>query len=362
MHDVFQSSLKSIELYNFRNHKTIKFLDITPESVIITGKNGVGKTNILEAISLLTASKGLRGAKIAELNNHANPSHIWKIISQIRSSYGLKEVVTQRVTKPGSNRESRSVSIDGQQIKKKSELNELLKVVWLTPPMQQLFIGSSSERRSFFDQIVCNFFSEHSSYLSKYEQSMRERLRLLKNNQNDDHWLSALEQNMFEAASIVSDARMQTLNLLKEAIQRNDTPFLKADISLLNEPISASYLSLLKKNRGLDSASGRTNIGPHLFDFNVVFKEKNMQAKFCSTGEQKALLLNLLLAQIYAIIEKFKVTPILLFDEVISHLDNNNRQLLFDEILAVKAQSWLTGIDAKSFGYIQDRATFIHLE
>jgi len=361
MLDVFQVSLKSIELYNFRNHQIIKFLELGPESVVITGANGVGKTNILEAISLLTPSKGLRGAKIADLNNKANPQHIWQIRAQLRSVYGPKEITTERNIRPNNKTDSRLVQIDGQLIKKKTELAELLNVVWLTPPMQQLFIGSSSDRRNFFDQIVTNFFPEHSSHLSKYEQSTKERLKLLKNQQNDDYWLSALEQNMFNQAGFISDARMQTASLLNKALLKNDTPFSKAIISLINEPISADYLKLLKRNRSLDSASGRTNLGPHLYDLEVILQNKNMPAKFCSTGEQKALLLNLILAQVYALIDKHKVIPILLLDEIISHLDARNRSLLFDEIMAIKAQSWLTGIEPKSFAQIGAVAKFIHL-
>ncbi len=311
MSEIFQSSLSSLKLYNFRNHQVIKFAEISSNSMVITGANGVGKTNILEAISLITPSKGLRGAKIAELNNQANPEHIWSITAGLRTIYGPKEIVTMRNLRPNSKTDSRLVQIDGQLLKKKSELSELINIVWLTPPMQQLFIGSSSDRRSFFDQMVSNFFADHSSHLSKYEQSMRERLRLLKNQQNDDYWLSALEQNMFNQASIISDARMKTLGAL--------------------------------------------------FDLSVIFKDKAMPAKLCSTGEQKALLFNLILAQAYALIAKFKVIPILLFDEIISHLDTKNRTLLFEEIFKLKAQSWLTGIDPKSFAQIENKASFIHL-
>ena len=286
---------------------------------------------------------------------------MWRITSQVRTIYGLKEISTQRLVKPTNKNDSRLVHIDGQPIKRKAELSEILNVVWLTPPMQQLFIGSSSDRRSFFDQIVCNFFPQHGGHLSKYELSTRERLKLLKNQQNDDHWLSALEQNMWNEAGEISDARMKTLGLLNKAIEVNETPFPKAIISLINEPISADYLNMLRKNRALDGASGRTNMGPHLYDLDVLYKHKNMPAKFCSTGEQKALLLNIILAQVYALIDKHKVIPVLLFDEIISHLDGVNRNLLFEQILAIKAQSWMTGIDPKSFEQVRALAKFIHL-
>jgi DNA replication and repair protein RecF len=361
MSQIFQSSIQSLEIYNFRNHDIIKLSDISTEPLVLTGANGIGKTNILEAVSLLSASKGLRGAKIADLNNQENPSHIWNIRAQIRTIYGLKEVVTKRNVRPNAKTDSRLVQIDGQPIKKKSELSELLSIIWLTPPMQQLFTGSTSDRRSFFDQIVSNFFPDHGSHLSKYEKSTRERLKLLKNQQNDDHWLSALEQNMFNEAGIISDARMQTLTLLRKSIEENESPFPKGELNLVNEPMPADFLIMQKRNRGLDGASGRTNLGPHLFDLDVIFKSKNMPAKFCSTGEQKALLLNLILAQTYALIDRYKVIPILLFDEMISHLDATNRGLLFDEILKIKAQAWLTGIDPKSFNQIDSSAKFIHL-
>ncbi|MGB4191782.1 MAG: DNA replication/repair protein RecF [Rickettsiales bacterium] len=362
MSDVFQSSLKSIELQNFRNHKAIQFLDLGTEPVVITGKNGVGKTNILEAISLLTASKGLRGAKISDLNNQEDFEVIWKIKAQTRSIFGLKEIVTQRKVNINGRADSRIVQIDGQLIKKKAELNDLLRVVWLTPPMQQLFINASSERRSFFDQITTNFFPSHVTYLSKYEQSTRDRLRLLKQQNNDDYWLSALESNMFNAGKEVCAARENTLALLVKAIEENQSPFPKAIISLSDSTMADNFLDLIKRNRGLDAASGRTNLGPHSFDLNVIFKNKNMPAKLCSTGEQKALLLNLILAQVYALIDKFQTIPILLFDEIISHLDSVNRKSLLDEIMLIKAQSWFTGLDPKSFSQIDNAAKFVHLE
>ena len=274
MLEAFQSSIASLELYNFRNHQLIKLNDIDTQSVVITGANGIGKTNILEAISLLTLSKGLRSAKIAELVNQANPQHIWRITAQLRSVYGLREITTHRNIRPDAKSDSRLIHIDGQVTRKKDELSAILRTVWLTPPMQQLFIGSSSERRIFFDQIVANFFPQHSSHLSKYEKSTRERLKLLKNGQNDDYWLSALEQNMFIEGGIISDARMQTLTMLKKAIAQNDTPFPKAIINLINEPIPGDFLSMQKRNRNLDSASGRTSLGPHLFDLEVIFKNK----------------------------------------------------------------------------------------
>ena len=359
MSKIFQSSLTALELYNFRNHQIISFKEIDPKPVVINGSNGIGKTNILEAISLLTMSKGLRGAKIAELNNQANPEGIWRITAGVRSVYGLREISTYRNIRPKS--ESRLMQIDGNVIKNKSEVNELLRSVWLTPPMQQLFIGSSSDRRNFFDLIVSNFFPKHASCLSRYELATRERLKLLKNGQTDDYWLSAIEQNMFNEAEVISSNRMQTLNMLKKAIEQNDSPFPKAIIGLLNEPIPADFRQMLKRNRNLDAAAGRTTLGPHLFDLEVIYQKKNMPAKFCSTGEQKALLLNLILAQVYALIEQFNTIPVLLFDEIISHLDGNNRILLFDEILKLGAQSWLSGIDPKSFSYLENHAKFIYL-
>jgi DNA replication and repair protein RecF len=362
MTKIFQTSLQALELYNFRNHNIIKLSDLTPESVVITGKNGAGKTNILEAISLLTQSKGLRAARISELNNQSNPNALWQITAQIQSNYGLKEISTKRIVKQNTNTDTRSVHIDGMPIKKKSELSEIIKVIWLTPPMQQLFINSSSERRAFFDQIVSNFFPEHSSFLNKYEQATRERLKLLKNQVKDDYWLAAIEQNMFNAAGEISDARMKTAAILNKSIQTNNSPFPKGIVELVNEPIPADFLAQQKRNRALDAASGRTNLGPHLFDLKVIYETKNMAAKFCSTGEQKALLLNIILAQAQAIIETYKTIPILLFDEIISHLDNTNRALLFEQISALGAQSWLTGLEAKSFDLIKDKVRFIKIE
>lgn len=361
MQNPFQSSFKSLSLHNFRNHTFLKLPDLPTSPIVITGQNGIGKTNILEAASLISSSKGLRGAKIAELNNQARSDLLWQIIAEARTVYGLKEIVTTRQVKANSTSETRTIHIDGSPIKKKAEVSELLKIIWLTPPMQQIFMGSTSARRTFFDQIVSNFFTEHPSHLSKYEKSMRDRLKLLKDKTNDIYWLSALENNMFNEASIISHARMKTLSILNSIIQKNDTSFPKSLITLINEPTPADLANRLKLNRNLDAATGRTNLGPHNYDLEVIYQHKNMPAKFCSTGEQKALLLNIILAQAYAIIEQFKVIPVMLFDEVISHLDNNNRALLFDELNKLNAQSWLTGIDPKSFELIKHSATFINL-
>jgi DNA replication and repair protein RecF len=358
---VFKTWISDLELYNFRNHEKIKLNNLSEMPVVITGLNGIGKTNILEAISLLTPSKGLRAAKIAELNNQKNPDFIWSINAKLDSVYGPKEIITMRNIKPNAKTDSRSIFIDGQQIKKKQEIAQILNIIWVTPSMQQIFMAPSSERRNFYDQMVSNFFPEHVTYLTRYEKSMRERLKLLKDQVNDEYWLSALEQNMFNDASFISDARMKTLNLLNQAIKENDTAFLKADLSLSNEPIPGDYLFKLKQNRKLDAASGRTNLGPHLYDLEVLYLNKKMPARLCSTGEQKALLLNIILANAYALIQKYNIIPIMLFDEMISHLDAKNRELLFDEIYKINSQCWLTGIDPKSFAYIKDKANFIHL-
>lgn len=362
MHDVCKSFLNSIDLFNFRNHSNFVIDRLNSESVVITGRNGLGKTNILEAISLLSATKGLRGAKISDLNNLNNTEGNWRIKTLYSSKFGLKEIISSRNVSANTSRETRTVQIDGNSIKKKSELNDILKIVWLTPPMQQLFVNSSKERRAFFDHIVSNFFSDHIHNLGTYDKYMKERLKLLKENKFDKYWLSALEQNMNNYAKLISDARMQTLSFIQNSIDKNPSPFAKAEIFFVNEPLQNDYLELLEKNRKLDSITGRTNSGPHLFDINTMFKEKNMPAKFCSTGEQKTLLLNIILAQVSAIIERFKITPIVLLDEVISHLDDINRKLLFDEIIKLDTQTWFSGLDPKSFKYIENYARFITVE
>lgn len=358
---VFKTFINDLELYNFRNHTKIKLNNLSDKPVVITGENGVGKTNILEAISLLSPTKGLRGAKIGDLNNQAYPEFIWSVRALINSVYGPKELITNRCIKPNAKSDTRLIYIDGQQVKRKNEIAKLINLIWVTPPMQQIFIASSSERRNFFDLMVTNFFPDHVEHLAKYEKSMRERLKLLKDQINDDHWLSALEQNMFNDACYISDARMKTLNFLATAINENKTAFPKADLSLFNEPLVGDYLTRLKINRKIDGISGRTTLGPHLYDLEVVYRDKKMPARLSSTGEQKALLLSLVLAYAFALIKNYQMIPILLFDEMISHLDKKNRELLFDEIYKINAQCWLSGINPESFNYIKDKANFIHL-
>lgn len=361
MSDPHLTNITKLELHNFRNHNYFLIDKLSSSVNVLTGINGAGKTSVLEAISLLSFSKGLRGAKIADLMNRNAQASSWKITSNIESIYGLREVATFLNAKQRAKTETRSIQIDGKIVKRKDDLSELLRNVWLTLPMQQIFSNSSSERRTFFDLMVSNFFANHAGNLSGYEKSMRERLKLIKNQCKDEHWLNSLENSMFEFAQKISLARTETLKLLTNAIDQASSPFHRAQLSLYGEPIAEDFLDLQKKNRKIDYLTGRTNLGPHLYDLEVTFKERGTPAKLCSTGEQKALLLNIVLAHVRAIISNFNVMPVLLFDEVISHLDTENRNLLFEEIINLKAQSFLTGVDKKSFQYINATANFIEL-
>ncbi len=356
----FKTYISELELFNFRNHNNFKIPKINHDLVVITGENGVGKTNILEAISLLTPTKGLRSAKISDLNNYDNKDYIWNVKAKISSLYGPKEIISFR--KVNHKLDSRIIQIDGQAVKKKSEVSQLIKIIWVTPPMQQIFTSSTSERRNFFDLIVSNFFVDHVSNLTKYEKSVKERLKLLKDKCNDDYWLSALEKNIFDAGKLIFQARKETLLTLQNTIESNQSSFPKAKLNLINGDVSENFLVELKNNRRIDALTGRTGIGPHLYDLSVVFQKKNMPASLSSTGEQKAILFNIVIAHAYALKEKFQLVPIMLFDEIISHLDGKNRELLFDEIIKSGAQCWLTGVDPKSFSYIEDKASFIYID
>ena len=352
-------AIRELKLSHFRSHKAAR-LETDGRPVAIYGPNGAGKTNILEAISMLSPGRGLRRASVDEMARA--PERLgWKITATLESLSEVHELATW-VEGDGS----RQVTIDGKAAPQLA-LGRIARVVWLVPVMDRLWLEGAGERRRFLDRMVMSFIPAHAETTLKYEKAMRERNRLLKDNVRDASWYGALEGQMAEAGGAISANRVKVLARLRAAQQGAETAFPAADLSLISadelppEQTAESLSEAFTVGRPRDMAAGRTLTGPHRADLHGVYAAKGVEAKSCSTGEQKALLVSLILANARALAEDFGAPPILLLDEVAAHLDADRRAALYDEICALGAQAWMTGTGPELFEALGDRANFIEV-
>jgi len=360
-------------------------MEISPSPVVLTGENGAGKTNILEAVSLLTIGRGLRRAKLSEIDKLTpNPQPLtptWAISANLIGRLGEVKIGTGRAseaplpTSPLQGEENkRIVKIDGKLVKGQAELSRHTSMIWLTPQMEQLFGESASAGRKFLDRLVFSFDADHASRINEYDYAMRERNKLLSLGRGDKIWLDALEQTMAETASATALARITTADHINHTIASSPLSFPKAFVEargfvedLLKAGNSAleaenALKTVLAEGRGRDGAVGRTLVGTHRSELCVTHLGKNMPAQNCSMGEQKAMMLSIILAQARAGSQWHGVTPIILLDEVAGHLDAVKRSELFEEISELKAQVWMTGTDFSGFADLQGKAQFLKVE
>jgi DNA replication and repair protein RecF len=362
--------ISCLKLYNFRNYENLR-LDLNQNPVVLTGHNGSGKTNILESISLLSPGKGLRKIKISLADRISQDGSVypWSISAIVN----IKDQKTQIGTGRNDTSESkRAVKIDMQLIKKQSDLAAAFSVMWLVPQMDGLFVTGSSDRRKFMDRLVYNFDSDHASRIYSYEYVVRERAKLLQ--ENYDHiWLSALEDKIAQKAVSIAAARIDTMSIIQDAVLASKTAFPKCFIAvdgqiekIVSENKSLQAEEIIKKQlfqaRVNDTRTGRASVGTHRSDLSVIYIDKNMPASLCSTGEQKALLLSIILAEAKAKAYWTSITPVILLDEVVAHLDESRRISLFNEILDMKAQVWMTGTDVSLFDSLNSNAQFLEVD
>ncbi len=367
-------SIVRLTLTEFRNYRDLR-LSTHARLVALTGANGAGKTNILEAISLLAPGRGLRGAPFEDLARHGGQGS-WAIAAEMETGQGPMSVGTgwsgQSEAGDGGGR---LVVIDGEVQRGSGALGEHMRLLWLTPAQDRLFAGPASDRRRFLDRLVAAFDPEHGARILVFEKVMRERNLLLDDTRPDPAWLSSLEAQMAEAAVAISAARLVGLEALGTHIEegRAESSFPWAELALEGEiealtaqkpavQVEDEYRRILRDSRGLDRAAGRTLRGPHRTDLAVVHGPRAMPAGQCSTGEQKALLIGLILAQARAVRAGAGVSPILLLDEVAAHLDRARRRSLLEALAALGSQSWMTGTDAQLFEAIGDRGAIFHVE
>jgi DNA replication and repair protein RecF len=352
--------LQRLSLSNFRSYRAAA-LQVDNGLVVLVGPNGAGKTNLIEAISFLAPGRGLRRATLEEVA-FAEGDGSWAVSGEIEGALGLVTIGTGVDSVRAGELPLRRCRIDREPVGSAAAFADHLRVIWLTPSMDGLFAGAASERRRFLDRLVLAIDAEHAGRVSALERSLRSRNRLLEDTRPDPHWLDAVEHETAELAVAVAALRVQTVQRL-QAVLATRSPhatFPAAYISLdgwmenllHHSPaveVEDRYRSVLKENRPRDAAAGRTLDGPHLTDLAVVHAQKGIRAGEASTGEQKALLIGLILAHARLVREMTGCSPILLLDEVVAHLDPSRRSALFEELGALEAQAWLTGADPQAF-------------
>ena len=350
--------LENLTLSHFRSHKKGS-VAVDARPVAIYGPNGAGKTNILEAVSLFSPGRGLRRSS-AEAMTRRPEALGWKLTGHLRSLGQLHEVEIW-----SEEGRARQLRLDGKAAAQ-TELGRVARVLWLIPAMDRLWIEGAEGRRRFLDRMALSFFPAHAEASLAYEKSMRERNRLLKDQVRDASWYSALEAQMAEAGALIHQNRVAAVDQLSAAQAEAETAFPVAELTLIHPdmemPETAEDLrAALADSRPRDLHAGRTLIGPHRADLDAIYAAKGVPARDCSTGEQKALLISLILANGRALTEGFGAPPILLLDEVAAHLDSTRRAALYDEICALGAQAWMTGTGAELFTDLGDRAQYLEV-
>jgi DNA replication and repair protein RecF len=367
------SRIHRLTLTHFRNYRAAS-LSPRGDMVVLVGPNGAGKTNCLEAISFLSPGRGLRRATLEDVADNQGDGS-WAVSAEVEGALGLSTLGTGIEAGRGDAAGSRRCRIDREAVASAAAFADHLRIVWLTPAMDGLFTGAASERRRFFDRLVLAIDAEHSSRVSALERSLRSRNRLLEVRNYDDHWCDAIERETAELAVAVAASRGQTATRLAAMLRARGlaSAFPSAEIALdgwmenalLSEPattVEDRYRAILKTNRVRDAAAGRTLDGPHLTDLEVIYAPKNMPARDASTGEQKALLIGLVLAHATLVAEMTGIVPLLLLDEIVAHLDPGRRKALFDELARLGAQVWMTGADPAAFGEIGPSGEIFNVE
>lgn len=351
-------ALTALTLSHFRSHLRAE-LRLDGRPVAIHGNNGAGKTNILEAVSLFSPGRGLRRASAADMARQPEALG-WKLRGELRAPSQTYEIETWS---EGGN--ARQVRIDSKSASQVA-LGQVARVVWLIPAMDRLWIEGAEGRRRFLDRIALSFEPSHAEASLAYEKAMRERNRLLKEQVRDAAWYRVLEDRMASAGHRIHAARGQAVELLQLAQAEAETAFPAAELELIQSEGSMpstedDFKAALGESRFRDLAAGRSLVGPHRSDLIGTYRAKGIPARDCSTGEQKALLVSLILANARALAQREGAPPILLLDEVAAHLDAARRAALYDEICALGTQAWMTGTGPELFEGLGGRAQILEV-
>lgn len=369
------SYISSLTLHNFRSYESSDLKQLSAKFIVFYGANGAGKTNILEAVSLFSPGRGLRSAKPIEMQNNATQSP-WALSCHIEGEYGAIQIGTGL---DGATKNKRIVRVQGENARSQGVLSEYLACIWLTPQMDRLFLDSSSHRRRFLDRLIFAFDPGHSGRVTRYENAMRQRSKILQDShktgrQADASWLDGLERQMAETAIAIAAARRDFTARLQGVCDTHKSEYFPRAILQAQGSIEALfdnapalevedlYRYQLQESRSVDMISGGAATGPHKSDLGVIMADKSMPAEHCSTGEQKALLIGILLAHARLIKDERGFAPILLLDEVAAHLDEGRRCALYDLLEGLGSQVWLSGTDRALFTALEGRGQFFEVE
>ena len=364
-----------LQAAHFRNYPFLR-LDLPTDcpQIVLTGRNGTGKTNLLEAVSFLVPGKGLRQAKFSDILPKENEqASAWGVTATLHRGDEEIEVGTDYEKIDGKNSERRRVRINGASGLAQTELGQVCSAVWLTPAMDRLFSGEPAGRRRFLDRLAQAFFENHASACAAYGQALKQWGALIRDGQKDERWLAALETTLGKYGAKVASVRRKTVAILQTALERENTdvfprPVLslqggwEEDLATVADEEAASFIQKRFTQARETYAQTGSAGGIHTVDLTAVHREKNMPAAACSTGEQKALLISVLLAHIKAQASIKNVFPLVLFDEAAAHLDFARRDALMKELSALKTQIWLTGTDSRPFESLKETAHFIAVD
>ena len=359
--------IERLKLADFRNYAALT-LDLDARHVVLTGENGAGKTNLLEAVSFLAPGRGMRRAPFDAVAR-ADADGSWAVNAMVQGIAGEATLGTGLQVNTATGERSRRLQVNGAAARTFEALLEHVRIVWLTPAMDGLFAGSAGDRRRFVDRMVLAVDPGHARRVADYERAVRGRNRLLEEYGRDE-WLDAQEAQVAGLAVSVADARRTLVDRLSQSVDAQSdasSPFPDAVLELdgtlerlvrdgAAADLEQEFRAELARTRPRDRAAGRTTLGPHRTDLSVRHAQKSMDARLCSTGEQKALLTGLVLAHARLVGEMSGARPLLLLDEIAAHLDEGRRAALFDRVDAIAGQAWMTGTDASLFAAMGDRA------
>lgn len=385
-----RSAIRRLTLVNFRNYKYLR-LSLDKPFVVLSGENGSGKTNVLEAISFLTQGRGLRRAKLSEIKTfdflaeqQTTPTFInnagWAVsalVQQGNEEINIGTAVETQLRESDYNEvkefERRIVHIDNQKLASQNELGKYLPMIWITPQMDRLFLGGAQHRRHFLDRIVATFDIEHMRRLSAFDNVYRQWTQVLKSGKLNSAWLASLEEQIAEMGVAIAAARREQVHKLNAFMEKNPDDVFPNAVLQLNGTIEAMldqkaavYVedfyreSLIKLRQNV--LYNNTNDEINKTDLIAIYLKKNVPANLCSTGEQKALLLSIALAQAKFLSAHRGIPPILLLDEIAAHLDDFKRDALLAKIADLKTQTWLTTTNAHEFDFIRANAQFFEIQ